>query len=331
MDCFICDLRLDTIRIMTHHFRFGHDMTENDIYICTFGGNCNQQLSNLRSFSRHVKGHMRIQDRNDVIDSSNDSNSEYSETSFDSSIPSVHSRQIDSPNHSENTDENTECDMPPPPIQLQLSQNHHSIEQNGIEFALNLHSNDNFTRKDVIQVQDIVMKNTVAPIVNKVEQYLNAHIAQEFDEDHEQRLLQTSLIENISNPFRACENEYQLLSWLSKNVYVRDFNEFIINKEIGEKFSRGEIRYEEVEITGVLLPLSFQFRKFFEKNDRLINTLKYIEDISNSSQSNSHFTHGSLWRQKRQTFVEANQIVLPFFYTLMTRKSIILLGHTQIQ
>lgn len=75
----------------------------------------------------------------------------------------------------------------------------------------------------------------------------------------------------------------------------------------------GEMGYDELETTGVLLPISFQFKKIFEKDDQLLITLKDMDKISNNIELNSHFIQGSLWRDKIKCFIEMGKIVIPFF------------------
>lgn len=51
--------------------------------------------------------------------------------------------------------------------------------------------------------------------------------------------------------------------------------------------------YEIDTIPGVQLPIAFQFRKFFEKDDKLLTTIKNMDSIFKNDQ-NSHFIQGSL-------------------------------------
>lgn len=144
------------------------------------------------------------------------------------------------------------------------------------------------------------MQFIVNPIANSIKQFFNEQNSSHLVDDFDQRLRVVSFSEMISNPFRFCESENDLLKWLRQNDYIHDFNEFIINKEIAEKYKRGEIRYEDVETTGVLLPLCFQIRKTFEKNDQLSQTLKRMERIKTYGEStncNGHFLHGNLRRE----------------------------------
>lgn len=66
-------------------------------------------------------------------------------------------------------------------------------------------------------------------------------------------------------------------------------------------------------VTGVMLSLSFQFRKIFEKNDQLIKSLKYVEHIKNNTNPYSHFIQGALWREKSKHIRNDGKIALPFF------------------
>lgn len=197
---------------------------------------------------------------------------------------------------------------------LHLPQNDSpSIQAGGVAFLLALHSNSNFTRKDVAEIQSNVLQNVINPMAANVNEYIEQHFSAISSNDFERRLHLTSIAQIMSNPFRSCETELQLFSWLRENNYMCDFDEFSINKEVGEKYHRGEMQYDEKNVTGVLLPLSFQFRKIFEKNDQLIESLKFVERIEQNTNIYSHFLHGALWREKSKIFRDEGKIALPFF------------------
>lgn len=314
MNCFLCGTYLDSIRFMRHHFRFFHNLTEKYTYVCTFGGDCNQCFTLLSTLIRHVKRHMHTTQGNDQqINLAQNSTLPSPLHSFENSSATLSTPSSSLISENDNTIDSSEADsvslndfdenVALPALQT------NSIQQKGLEFALKLHSYKNLTRKDVIGIQKIVMENIVNPIVKTVTESLERNICNDIEED----FLRASLIQEISQPFQSCSSEIQLFIWLRRNDYLCYFKEFEINREISEKYSRGEIRYDEVDITGVLLPLYFQFRKVFEKNDQLLKTLNYIENIANTQGLIDHFMHGSLWREKSQPFLEAGKIVLPFF------------------
>lgn len=53
----------------------------------------------------------------------------------------------------------------------------------------------------------------------------------------------------------------------------------------------GNIQYDEVDTTGVLLPTEFHFPKFFEKDDKLLITIKNVDSILKNDR-NSRFIQG---------------------------------------
>lgn len=304
---------------MSYHFRLVHSLSERSDYICTFGGNCNQCFTLLSSLSRHVKRHMEI-----AQPLQNQMNFVENVQSFSAYSPpaSFVSSPISSP--TSNTSSTTEpagdylinpSDCLPLDEVLTLQFPHDiPLEHEGVKFALKLHSNNNFTRKNVFEVQKSVMQNIVNPIVSSVTQFFEKNFCSTtFSCAIESQLLLTMLKEEISHPFRSCEKEYQLFSWLQEKNFMCNFKEFIISREISEKYSRGEIHYDEVDVTGVLLPLSFQFRRYFEKNNLLLKALRHIENIPNIQGINNHFLSGPLWRQKTQSFMNDGKTVLPFF------------------
>lgn len=319
MNCFICNDYLPDVRAISKHFRFIHRMNEKDTYRCTYREDCNRFYSSLSNLNRHFKGHLQLEvltNRNTELVAtqfaqpfqalsagSHTSNSEIPSTSVhpfnNTSIP-VETSLICS---EESCDDAISC-------AALLSQNDTlSIEEGGVAFALQLHSNNNLTRKDVIEIQKNVMRNLVRPIVGNV----SRSIQEEYGSDLTQRLFMTSLTEEISNPFRNCVTEHKLFQWLLANDFICNYDEFTINKQISEVCRLGETSYGVCEITGVLLPISFQFKKFFEKNDQLVKTLSDMKDISRNPEVNSHFIHGLLWREKSKSFVDSGKIVLPFF------------------
>lgn len=319
MDCFKCKQHLSDPRFLSKHFRLVHGMKEDDDYICSFSGNCNKFFSNLTHLNRHFKGHLQVQlNRHDsnssqhsslslaTTSTSSQSSASNSETDSEFSYPLSLSLD-DTAIQMDETLVPSESEIMP--VMQHTQENSHTIEESGIAFALELHNNNNFTRKNVIQVQSNIMRNVLQPIVA----HMRRSIKDQYGDGLEQRLFVSSLVQEISEPFRACESDHQLFEWLTANDYMSNYNEFIINTELSEIHRCGEIRYDKCDVTGVLLPIQFQFRKFFEKNDLLLKTLKDIDRISRNPELNSHFIHGRLWREKSKSFVEAGKIVLPFF------------------
>lgn len=64
--------------------------------------------------------------------------------------------------------------------------------------------------------------------------------------------------------------------------------------------------------TSILMPISFQIKKFFELPGVFKKMLENAADIQRKGKLN-HFINGSLWKEKIQNF-DANQIVVPYLY-----------------
>lgn len=241
MNCFICGTHLNSIRFMLHHFRLLHNLTEKDDYICTFGENCNQHFTLLSSLTRHVKRHRNFGENAQTsssipilgscsVQSTSSSHNSTSPDTFRSrndyvNVPSTSTEVFNCQNDTLSTctvssnDRNEALDLP-------IAQND-SFQQKGIEFALKLHSKNNFTRKDVDQIKANVIQNIIDPIVKSFTQLIKQNIRNEF----EQRLFQSSM-NVIVQPFCLCTNENQLFKWLREDDYVTHFNEFTINREL---------------------------------------------------------------------------------------------------
>lgn len=302
MDCFICKTSL-TIKSMSTHFKLIHGLLENDSYRCTFGNECFQYLMSLSSLKRHFKMHLQ----RELSKSTSPTSIDISECDAYSQTPSVSSFSI-TPRVSNdppiNIIQSSSSEQSPIDNALPLN-----ISENGVLFALQLHNNNNFNRNDVLSIQSCVMQNIVEPILTKVQHILKTSLSLNI----EQEILLSSMFQNIENPFQSCATEYTLYEWLKKNEYISNFEEFTINNEIEPVHCRGKIKYDAVETTGVMLPISFQFKKSFENNDQLLISLKEMERISNNTEQFTHFIQGSLWREKSMSYIKKKQIVIPFF------------------
>lgn len=206
MDCFICGVRFDSVRFMTNHFRLFHELPEKHNYQCTFNGDCNTLFASLSSLTRHYKGHIPVQTDNiqrNLVDIHDQSHPEYVYPSSSQQYNPALSPAPSVPNFNQHAVLNS----------LDSSQEKASIEKCGVHFTLDLHNNNNFTRKDVLNIQKSVITQIVNPIVDSVNMFFN-----QFNHSHdlEHRLQLTSLVQEISNPFnRALHAPVAMKKFLS--------------------------------------------------------------------------------------------------------------------
>lgn len=86
----------------------------------------------------------------------------------------------------------------------------------------------------------------------------------------------TSVIENT---FIYCRTEYRLVDWLINNEFLSKLNQFTINNEIRPVQHIGETIFDEKNTTDALLPLKYQFQKYFEQGDNFKKTVYSIKFI----------------------------------------------------
>jgi len=102
---------------------------------------------------------------------------------------------------------------------------------------------------------------------------------------------------------------------LSENNLYEEARQFTINSETNLVYNSGETFYGDKIAKGVLLPIKFQLKKYFEfnNNNNLNTSLKHYEYLMNTSGDNliKHYVHGKQWKEKVSLF--NNKIVIPYF------------------
>jgi len=138
------------------------------------------------------------------------------------------------------------------------------------------HNNNNFTRKNVVNIQKEVSRSLINPIAELLTNFVNYKI-------NDPLLLSSfhTLISAFSTRFKLCSSEYMLNKWLTNNNLYSNIHQFTINNEINLVSASGETNYSEQASKGILMPIDFQFKSFFEHNDNLLtyyfNTLQLFE------------------------------------------------------
>lgn len=61
----------------------------------------------------------------------------------------------------------------------------------------------------------------------------------------------------LSDPFKHCNSEHNLIKWLKQNDYFENLKQFTINNQIDIVQHDANVMYDESLTKGVLLPLRF--------------------------------------------------------------------------
>jgi len=201
-----------------------------------------------------------------------------------------------------------ECETDFPSTKINIENDINLIYQAGINLTMSLHNNTNFTRKYVVNIQKEFSQSLFKPIADLLKNVVNDLI--------KDPLLQSSfhtIISAIYTPFKLCNSEYMLDKWLKNNNLYSHINQFTINNEINLVSSLGETNYSEHITKGILMPLQFQFKSYFEHNDNLHSTLTEYERLMSTSDDTvlAHFVQGALWKDKIAPY--HTNIVIPYF------------------
>ncbi|XP_055902990.1 uncharacterized protein LOC129939135 [Eupeodes corollae] len=172
---------------------------------------------------------------------------------------------------------------------------------------MKLFSMDNLSRKDAVRIIGMFKETIHEPILNSLK-----ILCTKPNRPIEDRLHFSALILSLEKQFEYCSTDHQLIQWLTANEYFCVATEFTIHEELKNVYRNGINCHEEQTTTGVLLPLEFQFQKFFEKNDLLIKTIDNINRILSDESNTSHYIKRKAWQHKRNLF-PANEIIIPYF------------------
>jgi len=193
-------------------------------------------------------------------------------------------------------------------VKFDIDRDISSFYESAIEFIVSLHNNNNFTKKDVINVQSGIIQNLISPIVSILKNVIKNEVKEPLSLSKFNQVVTA-----ITNPFKFCNSEYSLLNWLVGHNLVSEIKLFNIHNEICPVQHMGELAYDEKQTKGALLPIKLQFKKYFEHGDNFIikfNKLKKLQ-LTNSFDV-SNFVQGKFWKQKISNH-SSDKIIIPFF------------------
>lgn len=288
MICYVCKFNTDSWKSLVYHFKIFHLLKSDSNYTCC-EETCTQAFLNLATFKRHLhKKHLTPLLEPELEQPSSNNSPLLLQCTESANI------------------HNVLPEIPINTIPFNLDLFSEVIYKSAIEFIVGLHNNNNFTRVDIISIQTGIVDSIIAPVVSMLKAVINDEIKEPISRGKFHRV--TSVIENT---FQYCNSEYRLIDWLKKNDFLCNIYQFTINKEICPVQYIGESVYDEKNTTGALLPLKFQFKKYFEQGDNFKKQYTKLNLYKNNeSTSMENFVQGNLWKKKG---FQPNKICIPFF------------------
>lgn len=309
MLCFICKKSFTALKILIFHFKRNHDLTSNSSYRCC-NINCDQVFQNLNSFRKHVNRkhinsnlNIEINDNKNDVTPSGDNFKKYIITN--ENLNRAEPDNLPRPSTSNNCLDHCRSNYPE---ELQFESDKDikkTLAMFFLEFILSLHNNNNFSRKDVHEVQNAANRLLIEPIFNLFKEFATIHLKEVDTKVYNEFC---DFITILKQSIKVFETEHLLHKWLKSEGYIQTIEEFTVNNQVVAKHRVGGLTYEEKNNRGALMPLKFQFTKFFQKDRLVERTLQHIKKLENSKTELSNFVQGSLWKEKVSLYPKKNLI-----------------------
>lgn len=301
--CFKCNSYFNFLSYFVH-LKSTHKLRTNDEYFCN-EEDCKQSFSSLRTYKKHVSKFHSLDSDNSSLPQNElvqiESKHEFCEENNLQDFTDAFENVIDSVDILESNTNQSIFKL------FNISETIKNLEHKFLLFNISLHSKLNINRKDVVEIKK-QFSDLVEIIISNIKTAVNCTIK---DSEKEEVI---KVLDNINVVFKTNLSEFKFLKHL-KNKNLFEFPKlFTINNEICETVVDGIPSFEEKIITGCLMPIKFQIKKYFELNNLLNETLKHMDNIVKSNEV-TNFINGEIFQKKKNHF-DSSQIVIPYFLYL---------------
>lgn len=280
--CFICNFKVTELEKLFLHLKMYHSLKPNAIYKCGIT-NCIQQFTSICSFSKHMKSEI---------------NKPQSNVNNSTNIPmELKLSDIDLLPESNSLDMN---DAHVPSINLQL------LKDSALKFSLQYYGKPHFSRKLTTELQTDIIKLITEVISNEIE--TNIMIGN--IDPHVKKSLET-IIEFCKNPFIHIDTEYTFLKHLEEKELYEKPKIITLNNTVDNIVLNNINTIDEKKSKGVIFPLKFQLKKYFELPGVLDSFLSNHNSLNKDNIVYSNFLNCELWKQKM--LLHPNKLVIPYF------------------
>lgn len=181
------------------------------------------------------------------------------------------------------------------------------LTDSALKLVLSLFSKNNMNRKDVFDIIAFVKDFIISEIVSSIKSMVLPFI------DVKHQIVLLNLMFNVTNMFKDTDSEFKLFSLLESLNLLFPVQEVTFSKEIQPIHSRGEINLSILRSKGVIYPLKFSIKSFFDNGNLVETSLNQINYLL-AKDTLENFVQESLWRKKIETFPREQQIIPYFLY-----------------
>ncbi|KAI8115638.1 hypothetical protein CVS40_12276 [Lucilia cuprina] len=262
--CSFCDEAFDSAEIYFVHLKKHTPFGTN--FICNFG-ECYQRFSSKDSFKRHVLNHFKkinlCKNVNNILEE---------ETSK--------SHCMDSENLNVDSSFCNQSSSNPPFCYTKYFE---TVMEFATKFVIQLHSNNNYSRSDIISLQKSIQSFIIEPICNFLENCVG-------------NITPTIIVNDLKSLFKNVNTDYMLEKYLTEKRLIEELQVFSIDESLNAK--------------GTLMPLHFQFEQIFTKDGLIDKVLTHMEATEKNDRK-INFIQSDLWKQKKSLY--PNKILIPYY------------------
>lgn len=286
----MCDDAFESADKLFSHIN-NYRLKSDTIYECTVG-NCFSKFHLRRSYNKHMVKHFNDINKPQVLDVCTESNA--MECDDNSVVFEEHTNNVEYINNNQdNLNLQSESiliseNYKPNPTRFEYDKNLREICDSAAKFATKLHSFNNLPRSDVNKITKLVQDLILNPVLQFIEQcqnpvnYIEKPIA--------------NVVADVKNLFENVKSDFKLVKYLKNSDLIGTVKSFKIKNN--------------PKSSGTLMPLEFQLKKIFERNDYLDEVLTHIKNTETDTKY-INFVQGNLWKQKKSLY--PNKILIPFF------------------
>lgn len=272
--CFVCNNSFEDVDKLVIHLKIFHNLTSSSTFYCL---HCCHYYQCLRTFKSHFKK------ANSCI----------------SNLSPTVQRLTESEN----------INFPLQLNQQQCNEERHEIfefpraefENLALLFLSKLHSQSNFARSDAERLIDDITNDLLLPIADFLENNI-------FEFAEQKKVQLRNFVSFLRDPFSKCKTFYKFLKELKKRNSFEDPQEFDIDNRIAPVVHHHEILLTDKHSKGVLMPLRFQIKHFFELPNVLKDTLENTQTFLANDNEIKNIVNGKLWKSKMSLFSDKTAI-----------------------
>jgi len=179
------------------------------------------------------------------------------------------------------------------------------LQDSALKLSLKYYGKLNLSRKQAIELQ----VDITDLITNTIAMQIETKVLVSCTDSKIIKSLET-ISEFCKSPFRGIDTEYKFLKQLQDKKLYEKPNIVTLNNTIENIISNHNNTIDEKKIKGVLLPIKFQFQKYFELPG-VLNSFLASHSSLNSVTNYTNFFNGELWKHKISQ--HSDKIIIPYF------------------